>query len=123
MSRLRGHRDSFKYAFEGIKAAFSQEPNFQIHTIVGLIILIVAALLHFNVYEWLLTLFSVAFVIILELINTTLEAIVDIISPENHPKAKIAKDVSAATVLVATITSVIVFIVLFVPKLIILIKR
>ena len=122
MSRLRGHRDSFKFAFAGLETALKQEPNFQVHVVIAVLVLITAALLKFNTYEWLLTLFTIAYVIILELINTSLESIVDIVSPDKHPKAKVAKDVAASAVLVATILSIIVLFAMFIPKVILLLS-
>ena len=122
MSRLRGHRDSFRYAFDGLKTALKQEPNFQVHVVIAILVLITAALLKFNTYEWLLTFFTIAYVIILELINTSLESIVDIVSPDKHPKAKVAKDVAASAVLVATILSIIVLFAMFIPKVILLLS-
>src|SRR3989344_2073160 len=122
MSRLRGHRDSFKFAFAGLETALKQEPNFQVHVVIAILVLITAALLKFNTYEWLLTFFTIAYVIILELINTSLESIVDIVSPDKHPKAKVAKDVAASAVLVATILSIIVLFAMFIPKVILLLS-
>lgn len=118
MSRLRGHRDSFTYAFDGLKTAIKQEPNFQVHVVIAILVLITAALLKFSLYEWLLTLFTIAYVVILELVNTSLEALVDIVSPDKHPKAKIAKDVAASAVLMAVILSLIVLATMFIPKII-----
>lgn len=116
MSRLRGHRDSFKYAGSGIKTAFQQEPNFQVHVVIAVLALISAVLLKFDEIEFLILLFTIGLVLILEMINTTLEALVDLVSPKKHPKAKIAKDVSAAAVLIASILALIVAAVLFYPK-------
>ncbi len=117
MSRTRSLKESFGYAFAGLKEAVSNEPNFQIHVSIGISALVFAMILEFSKYEWLLLSFTIAFVLILELINTVLEAIVDLVSPNIHPKAKIAKDVSAAAVLMAAFWSLIVGTVLFLPKL------
>lgn len=121
MSRLRGHKNSFGYAFEGMKTVLKQEANLQVHLGIAVLVLITAVLLHFSVIEWVILLFTISFVISLELVNTSLEAIVDLVSPKSHEKAKIAKDVSAAAVLVATIFSIIISIILFLPKILVLI--
>lgn len=70
-----------------------------------------------NPAEWLDIFIIASLVLILELINTSLEAITDIVSPEIHPKAKIAKDVAAAAVLIASFFSIIVAAFIFLPKL------
>ena len=118
MSRLRGHRDSFRYAFRGILTAFKQEPNFQVHVVIAVLALVSAALLGFSSSEWLLLLFVISFVLILELVNTSLESIVNLVSPQKREKAKIAKDVAAAAVLVAAFVSILVSVVLFLPKIV-----
>ncbi len=83
---------------------------------------ILAAMLKFNITEWILLLITVFFVLIFELLNTALESIVNLVSPEVKSEAKVAKDVSAAAVLFASLLSVIIGIFLFGPKLIALFK-
>jgi len=117
MSRLRSLPQSFGYAFDGLRVAVKNEPNFRIHLTFGVSAVLLASVLKFSVFEWLLLLFTVSFVLILELFNTALEAIVNLVSPELKPHAKIAKDVSAAAVLLAAIMSIAVGFVLFLPKL------
>jgi len=113
MSKKMSTFKSFGFAFSGLKTAFSQEPNFKIHVFLGAVALTFGALTGLGELEWLLLLFTVILVIIMELINTTLESIVDIVQPKFHKSAKIAKDVSAAAVLVAAINAIIVGVVLF----------
>ena len=108
---------SFIYAFEGIRTAFRREPNLRIHTFIAVIVLLAAIFFKFNSIEWLILAFTISFVIALELLNTVLEAVVSLVSPEVKPDAKVAKDVSAAMVLVAAIAALLVGIVLFIPKL------
>jgi undecaprenol kinase len=107
---------SFSYAFSGIKTAYKNEPNLRIHTFFAVSAIITATFLHVSTIEWLLMTFTVFYVITLELLNTVLEAMVNLVSPEVQPFAKIAKDVSAACVLLAAFMSVIVGIVIFLPK-------
>ena len=107
---------SFKYAFEGIKTAFKREPNFRIHVLLAILVLILAGVLKFNIIEWLILAFTITFVITLELLNTVLEAVVNLTSPDISPEAKVAKDVSAGMVLVVSILAVVAGLVLFVPK-------
>ncbi len=116
MSRFRTLPSSFKYAFSGFKTAMTKEPNFQIHMFVGSCALLMGAILGLTKTEWVILLFTISFVLILEFWNTAIEAIVDLVSPEIHPKAKIAKDVAAAAVLLGAGVSVIIGILLFLPK-------
>lgn len=118
MSRNASTLTSFSHAFDGLKTAIKREPNFQIHIIIGTIVLVFAAFLKVAKFEWLILLFAIFFVLILELLNTTLEAIVDMVQPKIHPKAKAAKDVAAAGVLMGTIIAVIVGAIIFIPYII-----
>jgi diacylglycerol kinase len=117
MSRFHSTTKSFGYAFEGVRTAFKKEPNLQIHTIVGMAVLVFAGVVGFSLFEWIILLFTIAFVILLELVNTSLEALVNLVSPDIKPQAKVAKDVAAAAVLLSAILSIIVGILLFFPKL------
>lgn len=116
MSRFRTLPNSFKYAFSGFKTAVTKEPNFQIHIFVGSCALLLGAILGLSQTEWITLLFTIAFVLILEFWNTAIESIVDLVSPEIHPKAKVAKDVAAAAVLLGAGVSVVIGILLFLPK-------
>lgn len=107
---------SFKYAFQGLRTAINNEPNFRIQIFLALLAMLAGALLKLSLLEWLFLTFTIFFVLILELLNTVLENVVNIASPEINPYAKIAKDVSAAGVLMAAILSIIVGIILFLPK-------
>ena len=123
MSKFRSVPQSFKYAYDGVREAILNEPNFRIHLIISIITLIAAVIFRFTKYEWLTLLFTISFVLILELINTSLEAIVDLVSPERKNRAKVAKDVAAAAVLLAAVISIIVGVVLFSSKIIPLLQE
>lgn len=116
MSKTNPTLVSFGYAFSGLKAALKKEPNIRIHLVLALLAIILAFFLNFNPTEWIILAFTIAFVLILELINTTLETLVNIVSPEIKDEAKVAKDISAAAVLVGALLSVVVAGFLFLPK-------
>lgn len=116
MSRKYPVTSSFKFAWQGLKEAFLNEPNFRVHVLFAVLVLVLALVFGFNLTEWIVLLFTISFVIVLELINTSLEALVDLVSSEIRPKAKIAKDVAAAAVLVSAVIAVIVGVLLFAPK-------
>jgi undecaprenol kinase len=111
---------SFKYALEGISVAIKNEPNLRIHMFFAILALTLGAFLKLNTLEWLILAFTIFWVISLELLNTVLESIVDLVSPEIKGAAKVAKDVSAACVLLSAILSIIVGTLLFLPKIILL---
>lgn len=107
---------SFKFAFEGIKTEFKRGRNFRIQILMGILALISGWIFKISSQEWFDLIIVIASVLILELINTAVESIVDMISPEIAPKAKIAKDVSAGAVLLASVASVAVGALIFLPK-------
>jgi diacylglycerol kinase len=109
---------SFYFAIQGLKLALKQEPNMRIHIVAAVLATTLGVALGLTTYEWLLLTFTIFYVITLELLNTVLEALVNLVSPNISPYAKIAKDVSAACVLTAAFMSVIVGITLFIPKII-----
>ncbi len=116
MSRINSLTKSFNYAVDGYKEAFTNEPNFRIHIIVAIFVILLGILLQISKIEWIIMFGTISAVIVLELINTSIEKVVDLASPKFHPKAKIAKDVSAAAVLTSAIASVAIGLIIFFPK-------
>jgi undecaprenol kinase len=106
---------SFLFAFAGLKTAVVRGRNFRIQILLGFLAIILAAVYKISGFDWLSLILIIASVLILELINTAIESIVDIVSPEIREKARIAKDVSAAAVLVASIAAVFIGAVIFIP--------
>jgi len=106
---------SFRYAFAGMRYLLWTQRNAKIHSAIGLAAIGLGVMLGIDRYEWLALLVMITLVIAAEGVNTALEAVVDLTSPEYHPLAKIAKDVGAGTVLITAIASVIVGMVLFLP--------
>jgi diacylglycerol kinase len=114
MSKKRSLPKSFGFAFEGLKLAFKQEPNFRIHIIAAFLITAAGIFFNISILEWVILTFTISFVIIAELINTAVESLVDIVSPEIKNEAKIAKDVLAAAVFVTALLAIVVGLLLFV---------
>jgi diacylglycerol kinase len=108
---------SFRFAFEGIAHAFRTQRNFKIHAFITLAVLILGLLLQISLDQWAVLAVVVGLVFQTELTNTAVEAIVDRVSPEFHELAKIAKDCSAAAVLVTAIAAVIAGVLVFGPRL------
>ncbi len=100
---------SFKYAWQGVRYAFTTQRNFRIHTAMTFIALTCGFVLHVTTVEMALISITCAMVIVLELFNTALESVVDLTVEKNfHVLAKIAKDCAAGAVLISAITSLIV---------------
>jgi len=108
---------SFRFAFEGVSYLIRTQRNARIELAVGLVVLIVAIWVRVTAVEWAVLALTTAIVLALEALNTALELAVTLASPERHPLAKAAKDVSAATVLIAAIGAVLVGIAIFRPHL------
>lgn len=114
--------NSFKYAFEGLSVAIKKEQNLKIHIFIMIMVIVCGIFLKINKVEWIICIICFAIVIGGELINTAIETVVDIAMPEINEKAKIAKDVSASAVLVAAIASAVIGMMIFIPKIIELVK-
>ncbi len=110
--------NSFHYSWDGIKYAFKYEQSMFIHVLVTLLVIICGIIFKLNFHEWLLCIVLIGLVIATELINTAIEAVVDLACPEIHPLAKTAKDTAAAAVFVFAITAFLCGLFLFVPKMI-----
>ena len=108
--------NSFHYSWDGIKYAFKYEQSMFIHVLVTLLVVICGIIFKLNFHEWLLCIVLIGLVIATELINTAIEAVVDLACPEIHPLAKTAKDTAAAAVFVFAITAFLCGLFLFVPK-------
>ena len=108
---------SFKYAFSGISYVLKTSRNFKIQLIFAVISLMIGFLLQISQSNYVILIATIMSVLILEILNTSIESIVDlIVKKEFSSLAKISKDTSAGAVLLASINSVIVAIYIFVPK-------
>jgi len=113
----RSLKESFSYAFGGLIYSLKTQRNMKIHFLAGIGVLTLSLFLPFNGYDYLFVFFAVALVIITEMINTAIEATVDLFTKDYHRLAKIAKDVAAGAVLLAAINSVGVLFLVVIPKL------
>lgn len=108
-------RKSFRHAFDGIWDTVRDERNIKIHLIVMTLVVIFGAIYKITYTEWLICLVLFALVISLEIVNTAIEAVVDLASPDYHPLAKRAKDCAAGAVLIAAIFAAIIGLLIFIP--------
>lgn len=115
MSRLI---KSFEYAWQGIRSVFSTEANMKIHAGVAVLVIVAGFLLKISPLEWIAALFCMGLVFCAEMFNTAIELLVDKVSPQKDPVAGKVKDIAAGAVLIAACISVVVGVIIFLPKLI-----
>lgn len=115
-------RKSFGYAFKGIDDVIKHEPNMKIHVVVAILVVIMAFILKVNIIEWIILVLLIGAVLAAETINTTIENLVDMYTKEYDENAKIVKDTVAGTVLILAITSAIIGLIIFIPKIIYLLE-
>jgi diacylglycerol kinase len=108
---------SFGFALEGVSYLIRTQRSAQIEIAIGAVVLALAAWLRIAALEWAILVLAMALVLALEALNTAIELTVTLASPERHPLAKAAKDVSAAMVLIAALASIIVGLVILGPRL------
>jgi len=109
---------SFRYAAQGLAYGFSSQRNFRIHVVTGLVVFLLGLWLQLTPDRLAVLVLTVAAVLVLELLNTATEAVVDLaIGRQFHPLARIAKDCAAAAVLVAALSSMMIALLLLVPPL------
>lgn len=109
---------SFKYAWAGISYAFQTQRNFRIHVGVGAFAVVTAVLLKLNAVEIAVICLTISAVLVMELLNTAIESVVDLTVKQNyHDLARIAKDCAAAAVLISAIAAVLIAGFLMLPKL------
>ena len=112
---------SFTYAFDGLKYAFKYEQNILIHTLATILVIIAGIFFKISLTEWLVLALIIGLVIATELINTSIEATIDLVTKDVHPLAKVAKDTAAAAVLVFGLTAIVIGCIIFLPKILVLI--
>lgn len=112
---MKGKRliNSFNYAVAGIIQALKTEPNMKIHFIVAFAVLFFSLFFNFNRIEMLILFFTITLVIVSEMLNTAVESMVDLITEEYHPVAKVVKDIAAGAVLISALNSIVVGYLLF----------
>jgi diacylglycerol kinase len=113
---LRKRIESFGYAFKGIATLFTTQINARIHAVVLTFVVLAGFYFKIERTEWLVITLVAALVLSAEAMNTAVEFVVDLVSPDYHPLAGKAKDVAAAAVLLAAFGAIIVGLIVFLPK-------
>ena len=110
--------ESLGHAIDGIQYTANHERNFRIELFFAILVTIASFVLKINLLEWAILVLVIGMVLALEMVNTSIERAVDLVTKDYRELAKIAKDVSAGAVLVMSLFSVIIGIVIFLPKII-----
>lgn len=112
---------SFGHAFDGIRSGL-EERNMKIHCTMAALVVFFGLILHISVTEWCICLVLFGLIMGLELVNTSLEALCDLVTKEYHPLAKRAKDTAAGAVLIAAIMAAAAGLIIFIPRLLYMLK-
>lgn len=107
--------NSFYYSVEGLKYAYRYEQSMLIHVIFTVIVVVLNIVLHVSGFEWLIMMLCIGMTLAAELINTAVEAAVDLVTLEIHPLAKIAKDCSSAATFVLSLMAIAIGLVVYIP--------
>jgi diacylglycerol kinase len=115
MIRFKRLFKSFQYAAKGLVKTFHEEQNLKVQTIVGTIVLILGLYYKINLTEWCILIFSISIVLIMELVNSAVERVTDVLKPRINTYVKEIKDIMAAAVMLSSITAVIIGLLIFLP--------
>jgi len=116
IKRQGTERQSFACAFSGIVKACAIEKHMRFHILIAIAVLVISLICRIAVWEWVAVILCMALVLGAELINSAVEAVVDLVSPEKHPLAAYAKDAAAGGVLVAALAAAVVGLIIFLPR-------
>ncbi|ASS48696.1 MAG: diacylglycerol kinase [Candidatus Fluviicola riflensis] len=113
---------SFIYAFNGLRILLREEHNSWIHIAAAVIAVVLGFIFQISGYEWIAIIFAIGLVIALEIVNSAIENLSDFVSPERHDSIKKIKDLAAAAVLIGAITALAVGLIIFIPKILIMLN-
>jgi diacylglycerol kinase len=109
---------SIVFASQGVKQFFIHERNSKLQIVMGVTAILLGIVVSLSSFQWLLVLLCIGFVISLEMINSAIERYCDLVTTDFHPSIKIIKDVAAGAVLVASIMSLVIGLIIFIPGLV-----
>ncbi len=107
---------SIKNSWNGLKVAYKNEQSMYIHLVCTVILLVLSFLLEISMTQWLIIIAIIGLTLVVELLNTAIESTVDLVTKEFHPLAKVAKDTASAAEFILTLTSTIIALMIFIPK-------
>lgn len=123
MSPNQRHTISFRHALDGVIYTITTQPNFRVHLIAAVIAVSAGFYFGLTSAEWSVIIFTIGLVLVAEMINTSIESVVDLAAEQFHQLAKVAKDVSAGMVLVTAVMAVITGLLIFLPHLLIALAK
>ena len=106
---------TFGHALRGVGDGFRGELNFRIHVVAGIIVVVLGFWVGVSRMEWLVLVLTIAFVLSLELVNSALERVMDVLHPSVHKRVRVVKDMLAAAVLVSSLAAIAIGLIIFVP--------
>lgn len=112
---------TFANAMNGLKIFFKKERNGKIQAGITMLVLIAGFYLHLSINEWVSVLLCICAVLALEIMNSALEHLCNLVHSEYHPAIKIIKDTAAGAVLFASLISIVIGLIIFLPKIFVLI--
>ncbi len=115
---IKRHTISFKNAFRGIIWALKTQPNYRIHIFLSTLSIVGGVVFYISYYEWLMIILLIMVGLVIETINTAIEATTDSIDEKWRDDIKIAKDLSAGAMLFFAIGSFVIALIIFIPKII-----
>lgn len=116
MELLRKHHISFKNAFQGLFWAFNTQPNFKVHFWLSILAIVLGLILRISYLEMTVIILAIVFGLGVEMVNTSIESMTDLITTEWKHEAKVAKDVAAGMMLLTAIGTIGVALFIFTPK-------
>ncbi len=122
MNYFRKRRNAFQYAFAGLWYLLKNEAHARIHLVATLLVVFLGIYLHVNIYEWLALIICIGLVWGMEAINTSVEKLTDIAAPDFSEQAGNVKDMAAAAVLLVAMAAAGVGMVVFIPKLMLILN-
>ncbi|MEG1496275.1 MAG: diacylglycerol kinase family protein [Clostridiales bacterium] len=116
MRKTKNLLESFHHAAYGLWHCIKNERNIRIHLCMGVLAIFLGFVLHINYFEYLVLFLVIGAVIVSEMINTAIENVVDLVTQEYHPLAKIVKDITAGAVMFSCIVALFIGGVIFLPR-------
>ena len=113
---------SFGYAFDGIWTVVKKERNMKIHCLAVVVVIAAGCFFKLPLYKWCICFLLFGLILGLEMVNTAVEAVVDLVTEEKKPLAKLAKDAAAGAVLIAAIMAVVIACLMFIPEIMEILK-
>lgn len=118
MLRVKRLFKSFGYALHGLVKTFKEEQNLQVQTIAAVIVIVLAFFLKVKRLEWVILILVITLVILMEIANSAVERIADVLRPRINSYVKEIKDITAAAVMIASLAAIVIGVIIFYPYLV-----